>query len=175
MDNWFTTETMNIFFLHRNPRIAAEYHCDKHVVKMIIETAQLLYSAHWMLNSPLPETAYKLAHKNHPCSIWVRQSVTNYMWLCSLGWWLCKEYQFRYGEHKVHKSEQHIVWLLHNPPKGIPNLELTPPVLAMPNEYKQEDPIEAYKTFYIQSKHIERGIVDYTVRDPPKWMVPFFL
>ena len=162
---------MNIFFLDWNPRRAAEYHCDKHVVKMIIETAQLLYSAHWMLESPLPDTAYKLAHKNHPCSIWVRQSITNYMWLCSLGWWLCKEYQFRYGEHKVHKSEPHIEWLLHNPPKGIPKVDMTSPALAMPDEYKNTDPIQAYKTFYIESKCKERGLVSYKERNPPKFMI----
>jgi hypothetical protein len=162
---------MNIFFLDWNPRRAAEYHCDTHVVKMIIETAQLLYSAHWILESPLPLNAYKLAHKNHPCSIWVRQSITNYMWLCSLGWWLCKEYQFRYGEHKVHKSEHHIEWLLSNPPKGIPNLHITSPALAMPNEYKHTDPIQAYKTFYIESKCKERKITSYTERNPPKFMI----
>ena len=101
---------MNIFLLHCNPRKAAEYHCDKHAVQMILETAQLLYSAHWMLNSPLPANAYKLAHKNHPCSIWVRASLTNYMWLSSLGWWLCKEYSNRYGDTKTHKTEAHIVY-----------------------------------------------------------------
>lgn len=166
---------MNIFFLDWNPQIAARYHCDKHVVKMIIETAQLLYSAHWMLESPLPATAYKLAHKNHPCAIWVRQSLTNYMWLCSLGWWLCKEYQFRYGETKTHKSEAHILWLLNHPPRGIPNLEMTNPALAMPDVYKTGDPIQAYKTFYIESKWRERQIVEYTKRDPPRFMVLAFL
>jgi Pyrimidine dimer DNA glycosylase len=161
---------MNIFFLHRNPRIAAQYHCDKHVVKMIIETAQLLYSAHWMLNSQLPTNAYKLAHKNHPCSIWVRQSITNYMWLASLGWWLCKEYQARYGVHKVHKTEAHIVWLIHNPPRGIPYLDMTPLAQAMPDIYKDENPIRAYRRFYICSKVKERNIVTYTRRPPPPFL-----
>ena len=76
---------MNIFYLHTDPKKAAEYHCDKHVVKMIIESAQMLYCAHWVLNPEnLPENAYKLAHKNHPSSIWVRESYDNYMWLCHL-------------------------------------------------------------------------------------------
>jgi hypothetical protein len=161
---------MNIFFLDWNPRTAAQYHCDKHVVKMIIETAQLLYSAHWMLNSPLPANAYKLAHKNHPCSVWVRQSVTNYMWLASLGWWLCKEYQARYGDHKVHKTEAHILWLLHNPPSGIPFLDMTSPAQAMPVEFKNIDTIHAYKTYYIESKLKARNIVKYTRRDPPEFI-----
>lgn len=162
---------MNIFFLDWNPKKAAEYHCDKHVVKMIIETAQLLYSAHWTLNSPLPVSAYKLAHKNHPCSIWVRQSITNYMWLCSLGWWLCKEYQSRYGAHKIHKTEAHIVWLMNNPPVGIPNEPMTSPAQAMPEIYKTENTIRAYRKFYIGSKLKERGIVKYTWREPPLFLI----
>jgi hypothetical protein len=163
---------MNIFFLSRNPKQAARLHCDKHVVKMIIETAQLLYSSHWVLNPEgLNENAYKLAHKNHPCSIWVRQSISNYMWLASLGWWLCKEYQYRYGEHKTHKSEEHIVWLLNNPPQSIPWLEFTNPSLAMPDEYKREDPIESYKLYYIESKLKQRGIVKYTKREWPDFLI----
>jgi hypothetical protein len=152
-----------------NPKEAAELHCDKHVVKMIIESAQLLYSAHWMIGSTLPENAYKLAHKNRPCSIWVRQSLTNYMWLCSLAWWLCKEYQFRYGEHKIHKTEQHVLWLIQNPPK-LPFVEFTPPAQAMPDQFKQEDVISAYKTFYVESKMKERGIVNYTRREWPEFL-----
>ena len=163
---------MNIFFLSRNPKQAARLHCDKHVVKMIIETAQLLYSAHWMLNAEgLNEKAYKIAHKNHPCSIWVRTSISNYMWLASLGWWLCKEYQYRYGDHKTHKTEEHIIWLLNNPPKYIPNLGFTNPVLAMPDEYKTEDPIHSYKLYYIESKLKTRGIVKYTKREWPEFLI----
>lgn len=163
---------MNIFFLSRNPREAARLHCDKHVVKMIIETAQLLYSAHWVLSPEgLNEKAYKLAHKNHPCSIWVRHSISNYMWLASLGWWLCKEYQYRYGDNKIHKTEAHIIWLLNNPPKGIPFAEFTRPALAMPDEYKQEDVIESYKTYYIESKLKQRGIVRYTRREWPEFLI----
>lgn len=163
---------MNIFFLSRNPKEAARLHCDKHVVKMIVETAQLLYSAHWVLDSQgLRENAYKLAHKNHPCSIWVRKSITNYMWLASLGWWLCKEYQYRYGQEKTHKTEAHIVWLIQNPPTTIPFVDLTTPALAMPDEYKRENAIEAYKLFYIESKYKARRIVNYTVREWPEFLI----
>jgi hypothetical protein len=161
---------MNIFFLSWKPREAAEYHCDKHVVKMIIETAQLLYAAHWVLETPnLPPNAYKLAHKNHPSAIWTRESLTNYLWLSSLGWWLCKEYQFRYGESKVHKTEAHIVWLLNNPPK-MPSVNMTPVRLAMPNEYKMSDPIVSYQKFYIESKLKARNIVKYTKREAPDFI-----
>jgi len=162
---------MNIFVLHRSPKRSAEMHCDKHVVKMILETAQMLYSAHWVLQpDKLTETAYKLAHKNHPCSIWVRQSLANYLWLCSLGWWLCKEYQYRYGTHKIHKTETHIVWLLNNPP-ALPDTSLTSFAQAMPDEYKHTDTVKAYQTYYIESKLKQRGIVKYTKRDQPAFIV----
>lgn len=163
---------MNIFFLSLNPREAARLHCDKHVVKMIIETAQLLYSAHWVLNPEgLNENAYKLAHRNHPCSRWVRQSLTNYMWLVSLGWWLCKEYQYRYGEHKVHKTEAHIVWLMNNAPASIVFGDFTSPALAMPDEYKQDDVVDSYRLYYIESKLKQRGIVRYTTREWPDFLL----
>jgi hypothetical protein len=164
-------QRMNIFFLSFNPKEAARLHCDKHVVKMIIESAQLLYSAHWILNPEnLPITAYKLAHKNHPCAIWVRTSLANYMWLASLAWWLCKEYQYRYGEEKIHKTEAHVIWLLNNPPKSIYYAGFTRPSLAMPDQYKQEDVVESYKTYYIESKLIERNIVKYTRREWPDFL-----
>jgi hypothetical protein len=139
---------------------------------MIIETAQMLYSAHWVLNpEKLPPTAYKLAHKNHPCSIWVRASLTNYLWLASLGCWLCKEYSHRYGKEKIHKTEQHIAWLFQNPPSGIPNIEMTTPNQAMPDEYKQDNPILAYQTFYRESKLKKRNIVQYTKREWPDFLL----
>jgi hypothetical protein len=163
---------MNIFFLSWSPKEAAQLHCDKHVVKMIIETAQMLYSAHWILNPEhLPTTAYRLAHKNHPCSIWVRTSLENYLWLCSLGVWLCKEYNYRYGEHKQHKTQSHIEWLIKNPPNSIPSIGITRPAQAMPDEYKQDDSIFAYKTFYRESKLKKRGIVAYTKREWPEFLL----
>ena len=158
---------MNIFLLDWIPRVAAEYHCDKHVVKMILETAQLLYTAHRCCGSDVPENAYKLTHKNHPCAKWVRESLTNYLWLASLGWWLCKEYTFRYG--KTHKTESHIVWLLTNHP-ALPFREMTEPALAMPDIYKQANPIEAYRTFYRENKQKERGIVTYKGRTIPSFL-----
>lgn len=163
---------MNIFYLHKNPKKAAEWHCDKHVVKMIIESAQMLYCAHWVLNPDLlPSNAYRKAHVNHPCTIWTRESYENYMWLCSLGWWLCKEYQFRYGSTKIHKTQEHIEWLLEHPPTSIPHLGMTKFRLAMPDQFKTEDPVEAYRTFYRESKMKERGIVKYTNRQWPVFLV----
>ena len=162
---------MNIFLLSFDPKQAAEYHCDKHVVKMILETAQLLYCAHWVLNPEnLPLTAYKKTHVNHPCAVWVRESLANYQWLCELGWWLCKEYQFRYGETKVHKTETHIQWLRTNPPTSIPRRRITEIRLAMPEPYKRPNPVEAYRTFYLESKLGDRGIVQYSRREWPLFL-----
>jgi hypothetical protein len=92
---------MNIFLLDENPQINAQYHCDKHVVKMILETAQLLCSANHLCGDGDPP--YKLAHKNHPVTKWVRASYLNYLWLLDLVDEMHKEWQFRYGD-KIHKS-----------------------------------------------------------------------
>lgn len=102
--------------------------------------------------------------------MWVRMSLTNYMWLASLAWWLCKEYQYRYGDQKIHKTEAHVIWLMNNSPKSIPFVEFTRPALAMPDQYKQEDVIESYKMFYIESKLKERNIVKYTRRECPEFL-----
>jgi hypothetical protein len=159
---------MNIFYLHNNPEICAQYHLDKHVVKMILETAQLLYSVHWILNTKLPSDAYKKTHINHPCSIWTRTSVDNYIWLCELGKELCKEYTFRYG--KIHKTQRHIEWLLINIP-CLPKLGFTEPYQAMPQEYKVlNNSIEGYRNFYIKNKILERGINKFTKRIIPNWI-----
>ena len=170
---------MNIFLLHLDPKLAAEHHCDKHVVKMILETAQLLYCAHHILDAKLieanhiqlPANAYRKTHPNHPCAIWVRESIENYIWLTKLGWYLCKEYQYRYGEQKIHKTESHICWLMDHPPVCIPNIPGTPFRLAMPPEYKRDDPVEAYRTYYKESKMNIRKIVAYTRRPPPAFLL----
>jgi hypothetical protein len=158
---------MNIFFLDYDPKKCAQYHLDKHVVKMIVETAQMLYSVHWFLELSLPSNAYKKTHVNHPCSVWARTSIENYKWLCKLGIELCKEYTFRYG--KIHKTQSHIVWLKNNVPL-LPQQRITEPAQAMPEEYKDEDPIQAYKNFYIKNKIGIRGITKYSKRNIPEWI-----
>ena len=79
---------MNIFVLDRDPEIAGSYHCDKHVLKMIIESAQLLSNSH---NLTGKEGPYRLTHRNHPCTKWVMESIANYRWLVKLGKTLCRE------------------------------------------------------------------------------------
>jgi hypothetical protein len=156
---------MNIFLLSTDPREAAEAHCDKHVVKMILETAQLLYCSHWVLDPDnLPACAYKKTHPNHPCAIWVRESVENYRWLSDLGIWLCREYTFRYG--KQHKTEAHINWLSDNFPP-LPAIAMTPFRMAMPDEFKDPDPVVAYKQYYLGAK---ARMLIYSKRTPPPFV-----
>ena len=159
---------MNIFFLDFDARRAAKYHCDKHVVKMILETAQLLYSAHWCIcPEGLPPTAYKKTHGNHPCGIWVRESGSNYRWLCQLGLALCEEFTFRYSN--THKTQAHLEWLAAHPPV-LPEVGVTTIRLAMPEEYKRPNPVEAYRTYYRENKLKLRGIVRYSKREPPAFL-----
>ena len=156
---------MNIFFLSNDPDEAARLHCDKHVVKMILETAQLLYTAHWVYNSPLPETAYRKTHPNHPSARWVRESLVNYRWLCQLGLALCKEYSFRYG--RVHKTQTHLEWLSEHSPIGLVDVGWTLPRLAMPDEFKDRDPVIAYRNYYLGAK---LRLLFYTKRPTPEFV-----
>ena len=152
---------MNIFYLHHHPKICAIYHNDKHVVKMILETTQLLYTC-LQLTSPLEllETApfnksgsrrgYKPSHQNHPSAIWTRYSIHNYKWLCKLGIELCKEYTFRYN--KIHSCEKHLEWLIKQRPNIPKNIPFSQPTPAMPDKYKNKDSITAYRNYYIGEK-----------------------
>lgn len=153
---------MNIFFLDWDVKKSAQYHNDKHVVKMILETAQLLCGSHWSTGGEAP---YKLSHKNHPCSIWVRTSLSNYLYLCELGLELCYEYTFRYG--KRHKTESIIEWCVENKPQ-IGDIGFTTPPMAMPNEYKVVDVVESYRNYYIGAK---KDFSKWTNRSAPKWFV----
>lgn len=156
---------MNIFVLSVIPSEAAEYHCDKHVVKMILETAQLLYTAHWILDpETLSPTAYRKTHVNHPCAIWARESIENYRWLSELGLCLCREYTYRYG--KTHKTEEHLKWLSNNFPP-LPTVERTPFRMAMPDEFKNADPVLAYHAYYLGAK--ER-MLTFSKRPPPPFV-----
>ncbi|MBM7624459.1 pyrimidine dimer DNA glycosylase/endonuclease V [Sporohalobacter salinus] len=151
---------MNIFILDKNIKKCAQYHANKHVIKMILESAQLLCSAHWMTGSEAP---YRLTHKNHPCSKWVRESIENYRWLVKLGLALCKEYTYRYG--KTHKTEEKLEWLRDNEP-DLPNKEMTDFVLAMPDKYKCQDPVQAYRAYYRREK---KEMAAWKNRPVPDW------
>jgi hypothetical protein len=154
---------MNIFLLDTDTRKCAQYHCDKHVVKMILETAQLLCGVHHMTDQVTDQVPYKLSHKNHPCAIWSRESLSNYLYLCDLGLELCKEYTYRYG--KRHKSQDVIEWCITNKP-NICDKEFTEPARAMPNEYKVDSVVESYRNYYIGEKS---KIAVWKNRDIPEW------
>jgi len=152
---------MNIFYLDKSVVKCAKYHNDKHVVKMILETAQLLCGAHWATGGEAP---YKLSHKNHPCAIWVRQSMSNYVWLCKLGRQLCHEYTKRYG--KFHKTSDIITWCVDNPP-NIPENGFTDPPMAMPDDCKiANNAILSYRNYYMKEK---RAFSTWKNGNPPSW------
>jgi hypothetical protein len=155
---------MNIFFLDWDVNKCAKDHCDKHVVKMILETAQLLCSVHHTDGQVTDQIPYKLSHKNHPCSIWTRSSLSNYLYLCELGLALCKEYTNRYG--KRHKSQEVIEWCLINKPK-IKDIGFTEPPKAMPDEYKVSDVVESYRNYYRGAK---MGFAVWKNGYKPEWL-----
>lgn len=164
---------MNIFVLDLEPKQCAEYHNNRHAVKMVVEYAQLLCGVHHMTEQAIgqaigqatEQVPYKLSHKNHPCSIWARECLENYIWLCDLGLELSKEYTHRYG--KRHKSQDIIEWCMTNLP-NLPELgDITPFALAMPDECKVEgDTVESYRRYYIMEK---QSIANWKMREIPKW------
>jgi hypothetical protein len=154
---------MNIFILDLDIKKCARDHVNRHVTKMCVEYAQLLCSAHWCTDSVM-DIPYKLSHKNHPCSVWVRECIENYNWLSELGIELCKEYTNRYG--KRHKSQDVIEWCVNHPPKIQSNGTLTKFALAMPDEYKVDDAVESYRNYYRQGK---KDILFWKNNYRPEW------
>ena len=142
---------MNIFYLDRDPARCAAMHCDKHVVKMILEYAQLLSTAHHLVDGEPSIDCYKPTHKNHPSAVWVRESRSNYQWLWQLLSNLLQEYTFRYG--KIHKTESSgVFWALKNLPHELRGGKFTDPPQCMPDYCKDDDPVVAYRTYYIKEK-----------------------
>ena len=154
---------MNIFVLDLNPIKCSEYHLDKHSIKMVLEYAQLLCSAHHLIN-PTNNIPYKLSHKNHPCSMWVRECYENYNWLCDLALQLSLEYTNRY--EKRHKSQDVIEWCIENRPKLPINSQITNFALAMPDECKIGDVVDSYREYYRLHK---KSIAFWKKRDTPNW------
>jgi hypothetical protein len=179
---------VNIFYLHNDPKTCAEYHVDKHCVKMILEYAQLLSTTHRYLDGTvvvgqsktgrkqtryvLPDNResifYSATHINHPSAVWVRKSSSNYMWLAELLEVLCSEYTHRYG--KTHKVESMGLMqsLKNNFPKNIPSGEFTEPTPAMPDHYKVAgDSIQSYKNYYLGDK---TRMFSWKNRPTPSWV-----
>jgi hypothetical protein len=182
---------MNIFYLHNDPVICAEMHNDKHCIKMILEYAQLLSTAHrfldgvqsiglsysgrkqtrYVLSDSREPILYSATHINHPSAIWVRQSRDNYAWLWSLLNALCKEYTYRYG--KIHKVEREglLLELWYIPAKIAEHPTFTEPTPAMPDEVKVAgNSMASYRNYYINNKkHLASWQGKINSRNVPGW------
>ena len=141
---------MNIFYLDEDPEVAAILQYNKHVVKMILESAQMLCTAHHELLDD-PEVPYKPAHINHPSTIWCRQNTRHYFWLYEHMLALGHEYTNRYG--KKHLSIIKCKEPLKLAPINMPTYEFEQPPQCMPDEYKDPCSIQAYWNYYIGDKH----------------------
>lgn len=177
---------MNIFYLHEDPTTCAQHHVDKHVVKMILEYAQLLSTAHrvldgkeatalsksgrkqkvWALEDDRDSVLYKATHINHPSAKWARHTASNYDWLYSL-WVECLiEYTHRYG--KIHSCQRLAETLLCHPNK-IEVGEFTAPWRAMPDEFKVDgDTLQSYRNYYNGAKS---HMFKWKTRATPDWIV----
>ncbi len=162
---------MNIFYLDKDPEKSAEIMSNKHVIKMILESAQLLCITHRVLDGKQgyqlsksgrlrkywfhldrikENNLYKATHINHPCSKWVRESSENYKWMYEHFLALCYEYQERY--HKTHASYIKLNSIVKDLPKNIPIKEFTEPPQAMPDKYRSSSSITAYHNYYRSEK-----------------------
>jgi hypothetical protein len=177
---------MNIFYLDKDPQTCAQMHVDKHCVKMILEYAQLLSTAHryldgilttgvsksgrkrtqYTLSDDREHILYSATHINHPSAIWVRKSDANYVWLFRMFGALMDEYTYRYG--KTHACEKLADALSHKPnniPKSVPFTEPTP---AMPDNYKiAGDSVQSYKNYYLGDK---TRMFSWKNRPTPAWI-----
>lgn len=152
---------MNIFILDNDKEKCAQYHCDKHVVKQLLEYVQLLNSTYYFTNEE-HKASYKLAHKNHPCTKWTRESLDNWLYLRDLALELYIEYQHRYG--KEHKSGE-LLLTLEDP--NLPSKGLTPFALAMPDEYRCSDSVRSYRDYYNGDK---QHLFNWKNRKMPDWI-----
>ena len=177
---------MNIFVLDESPQTAAQMMCDKHVVKMIVESGQMLSTAHRVLDgeqytelsannrrikrrkSPynlMEDILYKASFVGHPCSQWVMENDKNYYWLAEHAYELCKEYTRRYK--KVHKTEDMISLVRFRKPVNISIADsITPFAQAMPEEYKNSNAVEAYRAYYLGEK---TGFAEWKYSETPSW------
>lgn len=176
---------MNIFYLDHDVVKCAQYHNDKHVVKMIIEYAQLLSTAHRVLDGVesvgLSKTGrkqkrhvlsdgresllYHATHLNHPSAVWARDSTDNYLWLYNLFCAVCDEYTYRYG--RTHLTDQKLRHVLSHVPKNIAKKPFTGPTPAMPDEVKINDnSLASYRNYYINNK---THLASWKKRSTPEW------
>lgn len=183
---------MNIFYLDRDPKIAAKYHCNAHNLKMIVESFQLLSTAHRVLDgtpsiilsdtgrkkkiythpdSELDSQLYLASHINHPDAIWIRESALNYLWTYNLAIELNQEFIKRYNKTQDHLSIKKLGKILGNLPKAliIENPVFTDPPQCMPDECKTVDTVQAYHNYYNMKK---RGFARWKNNQIPDWFAP---
>jgi hypothetical protein len=177
---------MNIFYIDKDPAQAAQWMVDKHVVKMILESAQLLSTAHrlldgrevegksktgrkarrWILDDARDPVVYQATHINHPSAVWCRESVENYNWLTDHFYALMAEYTYRYN--KEHKCYGELSYLLQSPPHNLKAWDMTPMPSAMADEYKiSNDSLTNYRNYYRIGKV---SMHKWTNRQPPEWI-----
>ena len=164
---------MNIFVLDMNARKAAQAIDCVRLSKMCVETAQMMASAlrrHGATDEQMPltksGTPYKGGYAHHPCTVWAGDTRSNYFWLAQHGDELCREYRKRFG--KAHACHEPILIMCGILYALIPTGDLTPFAQAMPDEYKDDDPVVAYRAYY-QSKVDSPGGVHYRHTSPPDW------
>ena len=159
---------MNIFATSPDPTLSACTLADRHVVKMVIETAQML-SAAILYHDDSVSGLYRATHVNHPCSVWVRSSQRSFLWTVAHGISLADEYEKRYK--KQHKSKA-IIELCAKYVSIFPDVDMPKFAMAMPEEYKCDDPHVAYQN-YLRSKYTAWGDkARWTSATVPLWIIP---
>lgn len=153
---------MNIFILDKNISKCARYHCDQHVIKMILESVQIMCTA---LNKKGFNTPYKSTHVKHPCVLWVEESYDNLLWLSKLALSLNEEYKYRYDKTENHRSIPVLNKIMH---QQYDSFGLTEFAQAMPDKYKiPGDVVTAYRNFYLGEK---MSFAKWTRRRAPYWI-----
>ena len=157
---------MNLFYTSDNPQFAAQHQCDKHVVKMILETAQMLSTAHRLTETPQATFVYKMTHKNHPSTKWLRSSQIAYKWGLEHLEALLAEYRYRYG--RIHKTQREKLQYLKVVPTSLPDLPFTAPPQCIYDACKTDDTVQAYRNYY----KARRSEIDmrWTKRSAPAWL-----
>jgi hypothetical protein len=152
---------MNIFVLDSDIDACARFHSDRHVVKMTLESAQMLCT---VLHENGIQAPYKPTHRHHPCTLWAGRSLSNWIWLRDLALALNDEYRYRYRKDSDHLSGAVVRDL---PPPPIDDLGLTEFAQAMPEQYRVPgDAVSAYRKFYAAEKS---GFAIWTGRSVPGW------
>ena len=156
---------MNIFYLDSDPKLAAMSHCDIHVNKMLLESAQIIctVAAHYDIAAP-----YKPTHASHPCVLWAAANSNNLRWLLDLAYWLNAEWRYRWERSIYHLSAEainsmDITTLLC----ALPDSSFREPPQAMPAEFQRPDSVAAYRAYYRWGK---QHLHSWTKRERPDWL-----